>query len=256
MIPKIIHYCWFSGDKKPALIRKCIRSWKKHLPDYEIKCWDGNSFDFDALDFTREAMSVKQYAAAADYVRLYALYNYGGIYLDSDVEVFKSLNPFLDNVFFSGIDRQRVGEYNRDYIEAGIIGSQKGFPFLRECMEYFENTRFIHPDGRYDNDLIMAPEIYAKQAYKYGFLCENKEQMLSNGIHIYPRSVFANGDYIYNHHDIDYSTLTAVHHNMSPGLVQKLDRGGFWKFCWKHNLLDTYNRIEAFRLKIFQPFNK
>lgn len=251
MIPKIIHYCWFSGDKKPALIRKCIRSWKKHLPDYEIKCWDGNSFDFDSLDFTREAMSVKQYAAAADYVRLYALYNYGGIYLDSDVEVFKSLDPFLDNVFFSGIDRNRCGNEYKDFIEAGIMGSKKGFEYLHECMEYYETHHFIHPDGSYDNKTTMAPEVYARQAYRYGFVTKDTEQLLTNGIHIYPRTVFANGNYIYDHQDVDYDPLTALHHNMSAWGVDRLHRGKIWMFCYKHNLLKTYRRIENVKVRLF-----
>ena len=251
MIPKIIHYCWFSDDKKPALIRKCIRSWKKHLPDYEIRCWDGNSFDFNSLDFTREAMSVKKYAGAADYVRLHALYNYGGIYLDSDVELFKSLDPFLDNEFFSGTDRTICGNVYKDFIDAGIIGSQKGNPFLRECMEYYENKHFINSDGKYDIDVIMAPEIYTRQAYKYGFLNGDNEQILSNGIHIYPRSILANGDYIYNHHNIDYKSITAVHHNLSTWRIEKINRGRFWKFCWKHNLLNLYRIIENTKSTLF-----
>lgn len=250
MIPKIIHYCWFSGDKKPALIKKCIRSWKKHLPDYEIRCWDGNSFDFNSIDFTREAMSVKKYAGAADYVRLYALYNYGGIYLDSDVEVFKSFNPFLDNVFFTGIDINRCGNNVTKNIEAGIIGSEKGFYFLKECMKYYETHHFIHPDGTLDIENVLAPEVYATQAYKYGFVNEDKEQLLSNGIHIYPRNIFANGNYIFNHNDVDYAPLTAHHHNMSPWGIEKLNKGWFWKFCWKHNMLSTYRHIEKIRTSL------
>ena len=252
MIPKIIHYCWFSGDKKPALIRKCIRSWKKHLPDYEIRCWDGNSFDFDSLDFTREAMSVKQYAFAADYVRLYALYNYGGIYLDTDVEVFKSFDPFLDNVFFTGIDQSRYEEI-KHFFEAGIMGSEKGFPFLKECMYYYETNHFIFPNGTFNNELV-APKVYAQQAYKYGFVCEDKEQILTNSIHIYPRSVFANGNYIYDFQDVNYEPLTAHHHNVSVWAINKIHRGKVWMFCYKHNLLKTYRKFERIRVKLLKPF--
>ena len=103
MIPKTIHYCWFSGDEKPDLVKRCIESWHKHLPNYNIKCWDGKSFDFDSVDYVREAMGIKAYAHASDYVRLYALYTEGGIYLDSDVEVFRSFDELLDNRFFSGV---------------------------------------------------------------------------------------------------------------------------------------------------------
>lgn len=252
MIPKIIHYCWFSGDKKPALIRKCIRSWKKYLPDYEIRCWDGNSFDFISLVFTREAMSVKQFAAAADYVRLYALFNYGGIYLDSDVEVFQSLNRFLNDSFFTGIERSSNGADRRDQIEAGIMGSEKGFPFLKECMSYFENTHFIHEDGSYDNSKIVAPEIYTRPAEKYGFVHEDKEQILSNGIHIYPRSVLSNGDYIYTYNEIDYSNLYAIHHNMNSWDLSRSPRGRLWNFCYKHNFMDFYRFLERSRKKIFK----
>ena len=250
MIPKIIHYCWFSGDEKPALIKKCIKSWEKHLPEYEIKCWDENSFDFDSIAFTREAMSVKQYAAASDYVRLYALYNYGGIYLDSDVEVFKSLNPLLDNVFFTGIESSSNGADRRNQIEAGIMGSEKGFPYLKECMSYFENTHFIHEDGRFDNSMIVAPEIYTRPAKKYGFEEVDKEQQLSNGIHIYPRTLISNGDYVYTYNIIDYSNLYAIHHNMNSWDLSRSPRGRLWNFCYKHNLMRLYRFIERTRISI------
>ena len=94
MIPKKIHYCWFSGDKKPVSIERCIESWKRVMPDYEIKEWDGNSFDFDSVLFVKQAIEARKWAFASDYVRLYALHTEGGIYLDSDVEVFKRFDCF------------------------------------------------------------------------------------------------------------------------------------------------------------------
>ncbi|MBO7489156.1 MAG: hypothetical protein J6T88_02645 [Bacteroidales bacterium] len=255
MIPKIIHYCWFSGDKKPALIRKCIRSWKKYLPDYEIRCWDGNSFDFDSIQFTREAMSVKKYAAAADYVRLYALYNYGGIYLDSDVEVFKSLTPFLDNTFFSGYEF-----FDKYEIEAGILGSVKGFPFLKECMEYYKTTPFIHKDGEYDININQAPYILTKHAIPYGFKATDLEQTTPNGMHFYPRSIFANEGYSCKTYGFqsafNESSLYALHRNMGAWTNVVNQKGSLWKFCWEHNLLDTYKRIENLRVKVLKPFKK
>lgn len=251
MIPKIIHYCWFSSDPKPALIRKCLRSWKKYLPDYEIRCWDGNSFDFNSLDFTREAMSVKKYAAAADYVRLFALYKYGGIYLDSDVEVFQSLDTFLDNVFFSGYEY-----FDKYEIEAGILGSIKGFPYLKECMEYYESTHFIHEDGVFDIYKNQAPGILTKFAFNHGYKPTGDEQITENGIHIYPRTIFSNEAYSCKTYSIlekiDTSTLYALHRNMGSWshIVEK--RGSFWRFCWEHNMLDFYKRFENFRVKVFK----
>jgi len=248
MIPKIIHCCWFSGDQKPALIKKCLKSWKKHLPDYEIKYWDGNSFDFDCIDFTREAMSVKQYAAASDYVRLYALYNYGGIYMDSDVEVFRSFDALLDNVFFSGYEF-----FDKFEIEAGILGSIKGLPYIKECMNYFENRHFIHSNGVYDNVKNHAPGIITKYALNHGFEPTGLEQITPDGLHIYPRTVFANEGYTAKtfglNFEIDTTNLFALHHNMGGWTDIQSRRGRFWKFCWEHNLLDTYKTIENIRVR-------
>lgn len=248
MIPKIIHYCWFSGDKKPALIKKCIHSWKKHLPDYDIRCWNGNSFDFDSLDFTREAMAVKQYAAASDYVRLYALYNYGGIYLDSDVEVFRSFDDLLNNVFFSGYEF-----FDKYEIEAGILGSIKGLPYIKECMSYFENRHFIHNNGKYDNVKNHAPGIITRYAFNHGYEPTGLEQITPDGLHIYPRTIFANEGYSAKtfgvNFEIDTTNLIALHHNMGGWTTIQSRRGRFWKFCWEHNLLDTYKAIENFRVR-------
>ncbi|MDR2406553.1 MAG: mannosyltransferase, partial [Bacteroidales bacterium] len=101
MIPKTIHYCWFSGEEMSPFIRQCMATWKKHLPDYKWRLWDANSFDFSAVPFTAEAYKVKKWAFAADYVRLYALYTEGGIYMDTDVKVMKSFDEFLKYDFFT-----------------------------------------------------------------------------------------------------------------------------------------------------------
>lgn len=247
MIPKTIHYCWFSGDKHPSLIKKCINSWKKNLPDYTIKCWDGNSFDFNSLDFTREALSVKQYAPASDYVRLYALYTEGGIYLDSDVEVFKNFDSFLNNKFFSGIEQSGTKDNFGFRIEAGIMGSEPGLPFIKECMSYFENNHYIHSDGTYDNLTMIAPEIYTRVFEKYGFQRTDNEQILSNGIHIYPRNIISNGDYIYIYNKIEYENLYAIHHNMNSWSITRSPRGYLYEFCYKHNLMNLYRKIEKAR---------
>ena len=98
MIPKIIHYCWFGGKELPNLAEKCIASWKKQLPDYKIICWSEENFDIDnSVPYLKEAYSKKKFAFVSDYVRLYALYNYGGIYLDTDVEVIRDFSPLLND---------------------------------------------------------------------------------------------------------------------------------------------------------------
>ena len=96
MIPKIIHSCWLSGDPFPEDIQRCIDSWKAILPEYKIILWDKNRFDINSVPYVKEAFEAKKYAFCADYIRIYALYKYGGIYLDSDVMVYKSFDPFLN----------------------------------------------------------------------------------------------------------------------------------------------------------------
>ena len=103
-IPKVIHYCWFGRGKLPKLAKKCIKSWKKYLPDYKIIEWNEDNFDINSNQYVREAYEAKKYAFVSDYVRLYALYNYGGIYMDTDVEVIKSLDEFLIHEAFSGFE--------------------------------------------------------------------------------------------------------------------------------------------------------
>ena len=101
-IPKIIHYCWFGGNPMPDSFQKCIDSWKQVMPEYEIVCWDESNFDLTSVPFVSEAAEMKKWAFVSDYVRLYALYYQGGIYLDTDVEIVQPLDRFLMHSFFSG----------------------------------------------------------------------------------------------------------------------------------------------------------
>lgn len=143
MIPKIIHYCWLSGDPYPVDIQKCLDTWKKFLPDYEIWLWDTRRFDVNSTLWTRQAFESKKYAFAADYIRLYALYNYGGIYLDSDVIVYKSFNDLLGLPYFIGHDQ--IGAF-----EAAVIGAEKGSKWIKDIMDTYEGKSFIGIDGSYD----------------------------------------------------------------------------------------------------------
>ena len=119
MIPKIIHYCWLSNNPYPEEIVNCINSWKKYLPDYQLMLWNFDRFDIDSSIWVKQAYETKKYAFASDYLRLYALYNYGGIYLDVDVEVINSFDNLLDLPYF-------IGEENTIYaIEAATIGAEK-----------------------------------------------------------------------------------------------------------------------------------
>lgn len=148
MIPKVIHFCWLSGDKYPSKIRYCINSWKEKLPDYEIRLWDLSRFDIDSSVWCKEAFEMKKYAFAADYIRCYALYKEGGIYLDSDVELLRSFDDLLHLPYF-------IGEEQGGNIEPAIIGCEKGWDFLERMLSYYENRHFV-VNGNMDMQTLPA----------------------------------------------------------------------------------------------------
>lgn len=139
MIPKIIHYCWI-GNPYPDEIKRCIDSWHEQMPDYEFRLWDSETFDMNSLKWVREAFEAKKYAFVSDYIRLYALYNHGGIYLDTDVMVYKSFNDLLGLPYFIGQDF--VGAF-----DTGIIGAEKGTRWIKEVMDYYNDANFVNNDG-------------------------------------------------------------------------------------------------------------
>lgn len=203
MIPKIIHYSWISTDEKPEIVQRCMQTWREKLPDYEFVLWDARRIAEEINNsFVDEAIMVKKWAFAADYVRCFAVYKYGGIYLDTDVEVLRSFDEFLGNKMFIG---QEVPTYcfkvnaHKMSLTAHCFGAEAGHPFLRLCLHYYKNRRFIMSmnwdlpdDMRYDQKVlpIIQSQLmeyfgYKSQAYYY-----DKEQTLSEGIKVYPSWYF------------------------------------------------------------------
>lgn len=185
MIPKILHLCWLSGDPYPGMIKTCLRSWKRVLPDYEIKLWSQDNFDIDSVTYVREAVSVRKWAPAADYIRFWALYHYGGIYLDSDVFVRKSFDDLLKYDVFSAIERFTADPTNVG-IQAAVLGSIPGHPYIADCMKYYEEHPYILPDGFYANQTLVAPGWFAQTAVPYGFKYMDEDQLLQDRILILP----------------------------------------------------------------------
>ena len=126
MIPKIIHYCWLSGDEFPPLFKKCINSWKKRLPGWEFRLWDKTCLEEIDEPWVHEAYEAKVYSHASDYIRLYAVYKYGGFYLDCDVEVLKDFSPLLELNYVLSIENS-----NSEYIEAATFGAHAGDMYLK-----------------------------------------------------------------------------------------------------------------------------
>lgn len=142
MIPKIIHYCWLSDDPIPAKMQKYVESWKTILPDYEFIHWSFKNFNKSESIWVSQAFEMKKYAFAADYIRLYALYNYGGIYLDMDVEIVKPIDEFLVLDTILGYENGTSCG-----LEVAAFGVIKHSPWIKSCLDYYNTRKFINEDG-------------------------------------------------------------------------------------------------------------
>ncbi len=150
MIPKIIHWCWLSDDPIPASLQKCMDTWKVYLPDYEFIHWNFERFPKGKSKWVDDAFANKKYAFAADYIRLYALYNHGGIYLDMDVEVCKPFDPFL------GLRTMLCWQSSIGGLEVAAFGVEKGSQWVKECMDKYSNISFVKEDGSFD--MVTLPK--------------------------------------------------------------------------------------------------
>lgn len=206
MIPKKIHFCWFSGDKYPALIDYCIKSWKKYLPDYEIKLWNFETFPRDKSIWVRQAVDNKKYAFAADYIRAYALYTEGGIYLDSDVEVLKSFDSLLNRSYFLGREKHNL-------VEAAVMGAEKGNQLFGKLLNYYSDREFIKNDGSFD--MYTLPKIMGdiiKDNYSFKDITSLDEFPVSDDeICIFPDSYFSPKSYLTGELNVEKSTF-CIHH--------------------------------------------
>ncbi len=255
MIPKLIHYSWFSGEPFPEHIQTLMKTWKKYLPDYEFMLWNAEKLAEVNCTFANEAVSVRKWAFAADFIRIYAVYTYGGIWLDTDIEMFKSFDPFLEHRMFIGGEANFHEIPKKRYLTSHCFGAEKQHPFLRLCYDYYKDRHFIGCKNniiplqmRYDMTII--PKIQAKLAKEFygydddGF--KDEHQLLSEGIHVYPSDYFDSPRYhdmtnvvcIHraeggwrpnNKHNIsDYSSTNPLPHN---------------KLYWQRRILDTVNRF-------------
>lgn len=203
MIPKKIHYCWFGRGQMPELAIKCIDSWKKHLPNYEIIEWNEDNFDINSNKYVKEAYEAKKYAFVSDYVRLYALYNHGGIYMDTDIEVLQPLDKFLEHKLFMGNERE-------DIIQTGLIGSEKEMEIIKDMMYYYSDKRFILENGRLNtlpNPKIITPIIIRRYDWKE----KDELQVLEKDVVIYPIEYFCAKSFETGQLHITNNTYT-VHH--------------------------------------------
>ncbi|MGG4489223.1 glycosyltransferase family 32 protein [Metabacillus idriensis] len=199
IIPKVIHYCWFGKKEKPSIIKKCIQSWKKKLIGYEIIEWNEDNFDIQSISYVKEAYDAGKYAFVSDYVRVFALYHHGGIYLDTDVEVFKPFDDaMLSHESFWGFEQE-------NFIATSTIGAVKGNRFIKNFLDTYESKKFLKEDGSYDSLTNVAVVTKLLESKK---LKLNGEYQVINGIGaFYPQTFFSPYDYINSRKFISENTF-------------------------------------------------
>ena len=202
MIPKVIHYCWFGRGELPPLAKKCLASWKKYCPDYEIKEWNEDNFDLDSYPYVREAYDKRKFAFVTDVVRLYALYHEGGIYMDTDVEVLKPLDRFLSHHAFSGFE-------NDQSVPTGIMASEKGGRWAKENLAYYEGRHFLKEDG--SMDFTTNVTTITNYMLPLGLKQDNTFQDFPGLITLYPKDYFCPKSYVDGKINLTSNAYT-VHH--------------------------------------------
>jgi mannosyltransferase OCH1-like enzyme len=198
MIPKKIHYCWFGNKKMPKTAKKCIESWKRYCPDYEIICWNERNFNIHSNKYVNEAYKNGKYAFVTDFVRLFVLYNYGGIYMDTDVEVIKKIDKFLYNDAFSGFEGNNT-------VPTGIMASKAGLDIYKELLSYYNDRNFVKEDGTLDltSNVTTITKILSKKGLKLDNTLQTVEKFT-----VYPKDYFCPIDYATKAKNITENTCT------------------------------------------------
>ena len=181
MIPKIIHYIWVGGKEKPADIKRCMATWKKHLEGYKVIEWNESNFDIEQHPFVKAAYEAKKWAYVSDYIRAYAIYNYGGIYLDTDILLLDNFDDFLNHRAFVGFE-------NPNYPFTAAFGAEKGHPLVKDMLDYYDELDTYHFDFKNNNTISVSDILISKYGCKVG----NMYQVLKEGIAVYPDTILCN----------------------------------------------------------------
>ena len=229
MIPKIIHYCWFGSNEKSEKIKKCIESWKKYLPDYEIKEWNENNFDLNICNYVKDAYAAKKWAHVSDYTRAFALYHEGGIYLDTDVEIKRSLDEFLTHGAFSGFEM-------KGFCFTALWGASKNHHWPKKVLEYYEKKEFSLETNTVSITKILEEE------YKINKNIDEL-QNYNQDIYIYPSNYFCLDIPNYAVHHFEGSWLNkSENHNWKDYIHKKHAENEFLKSY--NNFHEAFNFIK------------
>lgn len=209
MIPKIIHYCWFGRSPLPESARRCINSWKRFCPDYELIEWNEDNFDFSTCQYAKEAYEARKWAFVSDYARFYIINSMGGIYFDTDVELIKDISIIVENGAFMGIEKSN----DTTQTNAGLgLAAEAHNPLFKEIVDYYESLHFVKDDGTYDTTTVCT---HVTEILKHhGFISKDALQKL-DFITIYPSEYFCPQNFITRKTIITENTYSIHHYDSS-----------------------------------------
>lgn len=230
-IPKIIHYCWFGGKELPTKEKKCIESWQKHLKHYKFQLWNEENSNIDECKYARQAYDKKQYAFVSDYIRIKVLYEHGGIYLDTDIEVLKNFDSLLNENAFLGFE-------NRTTVGTAVIACEPGADFAKKMVEYYENHDFVDNRGNLNitTNVVLLNSILESKGMK-----RVNETQYIDGIRILERSVLFPKKKSENEILKTDETIT-IHHMSASWLTERQKKRGTNKI-WLSTVRPILKRI-------------
>lgn len=210
MIPKLLHYCWFGGNQLSQLDKRCIESWKKNCPDFKIICWNENNYDINTNWFVREAYRKRKWAFVSDYVRLDVIYKFGGVYLDTDVELIKELTPLLKNNIYMGLEKIQIEKKGNYWINTGLgFGAEGRNALLKDIMDIYENITAFNR-----SIFTPSPMIITNFLREKGIKDQNMTQMI-NDLIIYPTDFFSPKNFTTKQLEITSNTYSIHHYQNS-----------------------------------------
>lgn len=189
MVSKIIHLCWFSDDPYPVEIKVCLESWRRVLPDYEVRIWRMADARAIGIPYVDEALDARRWAFASDVVRFYAVYTEGGVYMDSDVFIYRRFDEFIPDEGFVTFNERIEDDWKVFGLQAAFFIGSKGNMFCREMLDYYKSRHYINPDGTQDN--TISPYTMKSIAEKYGYACDDSGPQRLGAITVYPTRFLA-----------------------------------------------------------------
>jgi len=235
MIPKVIHYCWFGGKPIDKIGGKCIASWKKYCPDYEIKRWDESNYDLETCEYVKEAYQAKKWAFVSDYARFDILYHYGGLYFDTDVELIKPIDDIVNKGPFMGCEAHQ----NNSTVAPGLglaanpglgLAANPGLGLYKDILDYYNKQHFLNADGT--NNLETVVQRVTKLLKENGFQGSGKIELI-DGVYIYPSEFFGPIDPVTKQEHITKNTRSIHHYAASWCDDGSKQRGKIYKTLYR-----------------------